>query len=381
MKKQMILILVMLVVLSFFKTVYANEYIDEFINSERIEKLSDISEKNDNINKIYDDFSFVDFVNNIVSSKSVFDAESIFIKISKVFFDEIYKNIATLSILIILSIISMLITNLNTSFNSKTTGEIAFFAFFLAYTGILSAGFFSCYESAKRVIDEQSAFMQAATPTYISMLIMTSNVGTSSVIKPLFLYFISVITSVTQKILLPLTIIIFVLSVVNNLSQRVQITKLINLLRLIVKKSLMVLTTLFITMISLAGFGASQLDKLGVKVAKYAVGNFVPVVGGILTSTVDTVTSSFILLKNALGVAGIVVIALICAYPVIKFIALVFIYKLASGLIEVFGEKRISDAVSDASESISLIFTMILCISIMFILSITVLIQFAKGAV
>lgn len=379
MKKQMILIVIFLII--FFNTVYANEHIEEILNSQVIENIDDLSEQSENIKKVYENFSFIDFVKNISEAKNVFDAKSVLSKIGKIFFGQIHKNISALTILIVLSILSMLIENINSSFNSKSTSEIAFFAFYLLYSGILSAGFFSCYESCKNVIAEQSAFMQAATPTYIGMLVMTGNVATGSVIKPLFLYFISTVTVITEKILLPLTVIIFIMSTVNNLSKRVEMTRLINLLGLIVKKTLLIMTTLFIAMISLAKMGVSAVDSFGIRMAKYAVGNFVPVVGGILTGTLDTVLSSFIIFKNAFGTTMVVVIALICAHPVIEFIALVFIYKLASGIIEVFGEKRVSDAIFCASESISLLFTMILCISIMFILGSSILIQFAKGSV
>lgn len=381
MKKQMILLILILFITLFFNTVYANEYIDDMINSDAVQNLSDITKDSENINMAYEDFSFTEFVKGITESKGIFNPKSVFLKLLKILFKEVYSNIATLTILIVLAIISMLITNLNSSFNSKSTAEVAFFAFYLMYTGILTASFFSCYESAKKVITEQSAFMQAATPTYISMLVATGNIGTSSVMKPIFLYSISLITKITLNFLLPGTVIIFIMSTVNNLASRVHITKLISLLKLVLNKTLTIMTTLFITMLSLAGIGASAVDKMGVRVAKYAVGNFVPVVGGILSDTVDTVVSSALALKNALGIAGIVVVILICAYPLIKFIALIFIYKLASGLIEVFAEKRISDAVSDASDGISLMFTMLLCTAIVFVLSITVLIVFAKGAV
>lgn len=379
MKKQMIFIVLFMLI--FFNTAYANEHIEGILNSKAYENLNNLSNQSENINKVYENFSFLDFVKNITDAKNVFDAKSVLSKIGKIFFGQIHKNIPVLITLIVLSILSMLIENINSSFNSKSTSEIAFFAFYLLYTGILSAGFFSCYESAKKVIGEQSAFMQAATPTYISMLVMTGNVATGSVIKPLFLYFISTVTVIIEKILLPLTVMIFIMSTVNNLSKKVEITRLINLLSLAVKKTLLIMTTLFIAMISLAKLSSMAIDGFGIRMAKYAVGNFVPVVGGILTGTLDTVLSSFVILKNALGCAMVVVIALICAHPVIEFIALIFIYKLASGIVEVFGEKRVSDALFFASESISLIFTMILCISIMFILGTAILIQFAKGSV
>ncbi len=379
MKKQMILLILILVLL--FKSVYADEYTDNIMNSDSVKQLYDISSQSENINAVYEEFDFMDFVKKITSSEGVFNPKGVIAKIVKLFFGEVYSNIATLTVLIILAIVSMLITNLNSSFNSKATGEVAFFAFYLMYTGILAASFFSCYESAKKVIGEQSAFIEASTPTYISMMIATGSVSSSYVMKPIFLYFISLITKITKNFLLPSTVVIFMMCVVNNLANKFHITKLINLFRLVLNKTLIAATTLFIAMLSLAGLGSSAVDRVSVKAVKYAVGNFVPVVGGILTDTIDAVASSAIMLKNALGIAGIAVIVLISAYPLIKFIALIFIYKLASAFIEIFAEKRISDAVSDASDCISTMFTMLLCTAIVFVLSITVLILFAKGAV
>ena len=172
---------------------------------------------------------------------------------------------------------------------------------------------------------------------------------------------------------------IFILSVINNLSGKMQITKLVSLLRLIVTRSLTALMTVFVTLLTLSGMSAQSADTLSVRAAKYAAQNFVPVVGNVLSSTIDTVYASASVLRSALGVAGIVTVALLCAYPVLKFGALIFLYKLAAAIIEPLADKRISNAVNEAANGISLLFSLLVCVAVVFSLSIAYLAEFAMG--
>ena len=137
--------------------------------------------------------------------------------------------------------------------------------------------------------------------------------------------------------------------------------------------------TIFVTLLTLAGMGAQSVDNLSTRAAKYAAQNFVPVVGNVLSSTIDTVFASAAVVKNALGIAGIVVISIICIYPLLKFAALILIYKLAASVIEPIADKRISNAVNEAANGISMLFSFLVCVTVVFSLSVAVLVEFGTG--
>ena len=369
-----------LAVLSFFPFApdcFANSISDEFFSSGAVDIIGEKA-SGENIDKVYGGFDFAEFTKEILNG-NVFQPKKIVGKAVKILFGAAMENAHMLVVLIALALAGGIISNLQSSFNAKSTAETAFFAFYTMYSGILTVCVYNCLESARQTVEAQSAFLQAATPTYIGMMIASGSVLTSAASKPVILYFISLISIAVKDFFIPFSFMIFILSVINNLSGKMHITKLVSLLRLIVTKSLTALMTVFVTLLTLSGMSAQSADTLSVRAAKYAAQNFVPVVGNVLSSTIDTVYASASVLRSALGVAGIVTVALLCAYPVLKFGALIFLYKLAAAIIEPLADKRISNAVNEAANGISLLFSLLVCVAVVFSLSIAYLAEFAMG--
>jgi len=90
---------------------------------------------------------------------------------------------------------------------------------------------------------------------------------------------------------------------------------------------------------------------------------------------VNTVIASTTVLKNAMGTAGVIVIILMCAIPLIKMLALMLIYKLTAGIIEPLSDKRVTTMISEAGSAVTFIFLILLTVTIMFILGITIVIS------
>jgi stage III sporulation protein AE len=81
-----------------------------------------------------------------------------------------------------------------------------------------------------------------------------------------------------------------------------------------------------------------------------------------------------LILKNAIGIAGLIIIVLICFIPVVKIMALITIYRLTGAIIEPVSDKRIVQCITDLGNSLTLIFAMVVSVAVMFLLSITIVI-------
>ena len=93
-----------------------------------------------------------------------------------------------------------------------------------------------------------------------------------------------------------------------------------------------------------SGATASAVDGISVRTIRICFKNFIPVVGGIFSDTVDTVVGCSLILKNAIGFTGLVAIFLTILFPVMKIMAMVFIYKLAGAVIQPLGENPLLNA-------------------------------------
>lgn len=332
----------------------------------------------ENLQQAAPEFDFDAVVEQIADGNAIFEPQSLIGKFLKIFSSELYNNIHILLALIVLAIVCAVLTNLQGSFENKGVNEVAFLACYLLFLGILIKGFYDCTNMARSVIADQVVFLKAAVPTYIGLLMSTGGVSTAVGLEPVFLYFVQLIGSFMEKIMLPLVFWMSILSMVNHLSDKFHVTRLVEFVKQIMMWTLGALLTLFVGILSLSGFSTSVIDGVGVKTMKYAVGNFIPMVGGLLSDSVDAVLSSTLVLKNALGVTGVIVMLLICIVPIIKMLALIGMYKLTAGVMEPISDKRIVALVSGAASSITFLFLMLISVTIMFILSVTIVIGFGN---
>lgn len=332
----------------------------------------------DNLQNAAPAFDFDTLVEDIASGANVFHPQTLLGKFLKTFCNELYQNIHILLTLIVLAIVCAIISNLQSSFENKGVGEVAFLACYILFLGLLAKGFYDCTNMARSVISDQVVFLKAAVPTYIGLLMSTGGMTTAAGLEPVFLYCVQLIGAFMEKIMLPMVFWMSILHMVNHLSDKFHVTRLVEFVKQVMVWTLGALLTFFVGILSLSGFSASMIDGVGIKTMKYAVGNFIPVVGGLLSDSMDTVLSSTLVLKNALGVTGVVVMLLICLVPIIKMLVLIGMYKLTAGVIEPISDKRLVALVSGAASSITFLFLMLISVTIMFILSITIVIGFGN---
>ena len=126
--------------------------------------------------------------------------------------------------------------------------------------------------------------------------------------------------------------------------------------------------TVFLGAMSLQGVTSASIDGVAIRAAKYAVDNFVPVVGGMFSDTMDTLVGCTLIVKNALGVAAVLVLIGALIGPMIRTLAIVFMLRLSAALLEPIADGDIVCAIGDFSRTIVLFFITMLCVGTMYFL-------------
>jgi len=139
--------------------------------------------------------------------------------------------------------------------------------------------------------------------------------------------------------------------------------------------------TLFIGALSLQGVGGAVADGISLRTAKYMSGAFIPVVGKMFADVLEAVIGGSLLLKNAVGLVGLLAIGAISLFPVLKILAIVIIYKLAAALIQPIGDSNIADTIQSMGNSLLLVFASVASVAIMFFLAIAIIITTANVTV
>lgn len=231
----------------------------------------------------------------------------------------------------------------------------------------------------KDTIQNLVGFSHTLIPILITLMMTTGNITSASVVQPILLFLITFIGNIITTILLPLTLIGTALSIISKISDRVQIGKLSKYFKSTTVWILGVTLTLFVGVLSLEGTLSSSVDGITAKTAKVAVSNFIPVVGKILGDAVDTVIGCSNILKNAVGIVGVIIVIGICIVPIIKLTILMATYYLVSAVCEPIADEKIISLLSQIGDTFKILLAMLSAISVMLIIGITLVIKISNS--
>ena len=139
--------------------------------------------------------------------------------------------------------------------------------------------------------------------------------------------------------------------------------------------------TVFVSVLSLEGTLSSSVDGLTSKTAKAAISSFIPVVGKIMGDTVESVIGCGNILKNSVGIIGIIIIAGIVIIPIVKITVLWISFKLTSAVCELVADSQIVKLMDNIGDSYKILLAILISIAIMFVIGITIVIKITNSAI
>lgn len=165
------------------------------------------------------------------------------------------------------------------------------------------------------------------------------------------------------------------LGIISQISDKIQIDKLSKFLKSSGVWALGVLITLFVGVASLESSLTNSVDGVTSKTAKAAVSGFIPVVGKILGDAVETVIGCSGILKNALGVIGVIIIIGICITPIIKLTVLMAIYYIGAAICQPIADSKIVKLLEQMGETFKVLLGILCSVSVMLIVGVTIIIR------
>ncbi|MBE6063623.1 MAG: stage III sporulation protein AE [Clostridium butyricum] len=290
-------------------------------------------------------------------------------------FKEVKSVLAFIVSVITIAIICALLKNLQDAFADESISKIAFYACFVLIIMILSRSFIISISVAKEAITRISEFMNALLPILVTMIGLAGGITSAAALDPFVLGAVILIPKIYTTIIIPMILMEFVLEFANNLSEEHKITNLCGLLKQCILWFQGIIVTAFIAILTIRGITSNTLDAVTLKTAKFAIDNFIPIVGKTFSDAITSVAGYSLIIKNAISSIGLLVIVLILLHPIIKLIMMTFIYKLSSALIEPISDSRITKSLEAAGNSMVLIISCVLTISLIFFILIAIMAQ------
>ncbi len=299
----------------------------------------------------------------------------------KMLLGEVYSGARLIAIVLALSVLSSYLGGLKSGFGGESVAKCAFYMCYIIIAGIASTAFYDIALCAGRAIENIGFFMRVIVPVMITLLMTSGAVISASTLEPAFLSIAEIAVWVIETVFIPGVMLSTALNIVNGISDRFKTDRMVKLLNNSVKWGLTIMLTIFVSLAGLKSIAASGADGLTVKLSKFATSNLIPMVGGILAESVETVMSCSVVIKNSVGVLGIICLIVVALGPVMKIAAMLILFRITAAVAEPVSEERIVVCISRLADSVSVLFSMLTAVVIMFIMVVTIIINSGNTAV
>lgn len=356
------------------------ESVDTYI-SEQLNKIN-LQEIQNQIKdeKFIEDVDLKTFMKDLISGKKtmldLFDKEGL-----KLFlFDELRASLKVASIIFVLALLSSILKSLDNSFSSGAISQVTTYIVFIVMVTLTLVGFKDVLNICNTTIDSMINLMQILMPILITFLVVMGFPMTSTVMTPIFMGGVTFINIVFKNFLFVSITIGFAILVINNLSNSIKLKKLASFIKQINLITIGAIFTIYLALVSMQGMYVKSLDGFAVKSTKFAIGNFIPVVGGFVSDSFDIILSSSQLIKNLFGGVGLIILVGICLIPIIKIISIILVYKTSAMIVEPVGEDSISNFLNEISNLMAIMLACIIAITIMFFVTIAIVVSISVVA-
>lgn len=329
-----------------------------------------------------DNFSDVDLnevLNSAISGK--LDNKKIYKNVFKIFGAEIKSEIAIFSGILAIIIINSILNCITEGLENKSVSQIAFYVQYILIVTIILTNFSSVIDSIKSTVENMTSFTNMLVPIMMTLIVSTGNITTASLMQPIIIFMVSLIGNFINYVAIPLVLVSTALGIVSQISEKVQIGKLSKRIKASTIWIIGIILTAFVTMVSVDGSLSGSVDATTAKTAKAAVSNLIPVVGKILGDAVDSVIGCSNILKNAIGVLGVIIVIAITIAPIIKIFLLMSIYYIGSSICEPVADVKVINLLDQMGDTFKVLLALICSMSVMIIIGITLVIKVSNAGV
>ena len=326
------------------------------------------------------DFQFKNTVLDLITGKQPFTLESLLEALIHQAGNGWGTEKRILLSVLILGIAASLFSSFTSIFRNQQIAEISFEITYMLLFLILLQVFTGAEELTQGVITALRQFMSALIPAWCLAVTMASGAATALVYHQFLLGLIYVLEWLIQEGLLGLIKVHVILVFINHLTREEYLSQLAELTEKAAGWALKSILAVVIGFNTIQGILSPVIDALKSTAFSRAV-RAVPGIGSVAGSVTDVLLGSAVLIKNGIGAAALVVIALLCLAPILKLGLLTLILELAAALIQPVSDKRMTGCAAGVGRSIRLLLQAAFTSAVLFVITIVVVTVSVRGSI
>lgn len=283
-----------------------------------------------------------------------------------------WKMIALLTVYALITSLSGIVSDEEIG---KTLGMMLCAAAVTSITGLLA----SLLTTAREAVVKTGQLSEKTMPIMSALMVSIGAENTAGVFTPQFVFLSGTVIKVIEKAVLPLAAARGVVSAADAIAGEAKLGGLLKLLKKLVRWILGILSTVYAGSAAIQGMTAASRDGVAVRTAKYALDKLVPIAGGIVNGTADSIMGCALLLRNGIGTAAVLILISVISGPLIVLLLGMLVFRAAEAVCSPLADERAVRLLSNAADTASDLFACAAVSGAMYAL--TILVIMASGGI
>ena len=293
--------------------------------------------------------------------------------------DNVKTALTTIGSVMAVVVIHSVLKAISENLGNENVSKIAYYIEYILIITLVMANFSSIITEMKQAVQNLTGFANSLIPLMITLMITTGNIVSSGMLQPILLLLITFISNFMTNVLIPIALVSTALGIISKISDEAQVGKLSKFLNSSMVWVLGTVLTLFVSVTSLEGGLTTSIDGVTAKAAKTAISSVVPVIGNILGDAVNTIMGCSNIIKNAVGVVGIIVIIAICIRPIIQLAVLTITYYLGAALCEPIADEKVVGILEQMGGTFKIFLAVMSAMTVMLIIGVAIVMKLSNS--
>lgn len=323
---------------------------------------------------VFSGVSAESIIGSILNGQPLFNTEVIISGLKDLFLYEMKSALVLGVEIVTISIVIGLLKSLASSMGEKAVSNIGMVVCTCLIIGLCLGNFTTTFNLCKSAVNTMTYTMQLLLPILIPLLIAIGGATSGSVLNPVITGATAAVNTLLSNFILPAVFISTIFFMVNSMTEKDYVNKLAVFIRGSATFACGACVTFFAGITAVQSFVTESADGVLADTARFSISNFVPIIGGFASDSVDMMLSCINLIKNGVSILGVIIILVILAVPLVKMLAIAAIYKITAIITEPLGNKQVSECLNQMGNSVITMSVILLLTSMMFIVFISIII-------
>lgn len=334
----------------------------------------ELGQMQDAVNQILkeDSFSIEEILNQILKGESLFQKETMSKWFKNIVKAQLQREQKAMFQVVLLVLLAAVFSNFTAVFGDGKTGETSFYITYMLLLALLIKSFGSMGVELKKLLENFILFLKALMPSYFLAVTASSGSATAMIFYEAVLFLIYVIQVVFLKGIVPAIYVLALVELVNYLHSEDFLSKMAELLQTLIEWSLKSCMAVVLGMQLIQNMIGPAMDSLKRDIIGKTAAS-IPGIGNAINGVTEVALGTAVIIRNGIGVVGIIILVCIGIRPVIRLALLAFLYKLLAAVVQPVSDKRMTGALSTIGNSYVLFLKVLLCMELLIFITIAIL--------